>query len=170
MGHNEYDAYFANGEYGSPQAFYIKVPSNVVDMSEESKMNNGSMYSDIETYLPELNGDIALDIKKVIDSLIIDKTTLVNSYGLIENNLYSYNKLKNLGKESIPHVLNYVIQSDNNGMFEAFLIASVAEMLNLKSLPGSIESSDKYLCEYQDYSPKYYAYQILICIFCNNSM
>lgn len=86
----------------------------------------------------------------------------------VDNSSDNYNTIKNLGNESAPYILNYVLRSDDNGLFEAFLIASVAKMLNYNSLPGCFESNNRYSCEYEDYSPKYYAYQILAA-FASNS-
>ena len=170
MEHNEYDAYFAAGNYGSPQAFYVKAPSNMLlaGQSTESIITDSHTIINIDSYLSELNMDVARDIEITFDQLVIDGNILISSYDLVDNNNNSYNAIKNLGNESVPYILNYVIKSDNNGLFEAFLIASVAKMLNYKSLPGCIESNNKYSCEYEDYSPKYYAYQILA-TFVNNS-
>ena len=97
----------------------------------------------------------------MLNELNINKNGLINSYDLVYNNIEAYKAVKDLGNESIPYILNYVIESNDNGLFEAFLIASVGEMLSYDYLPGCIESNNKYLCEYEEYSPKYYAYQIL---------
>lgn len=166
MEHNEYDAYFAAGDYGSPQAFYVKAML-LAGQSTESIITDSHTIINIDSYLSELNTDVARDIDVALDQLVIDGNMLISSYDLVDNSNDSYNTIKNLGNESVPYILNYVIKSDNNGLFEAFLIASVAKMLNYNSLPGCIESNNKHSCEYEDFSPKYYAYQILA-TFVNN--
>jgi len=170
MEHKEYDAYFAEGDYGSPQAFYVKVPSDrlMAGQSTESIINDSHTIINIDSYFSKLDKDVARDIEVTLDQLVIRDNMLISSYDLVDNSNDSYNTIKNFGNESVPYILNYVIKSDNNGLFEAFLIASVAKMLNYNSLPGCVESNNKYSCEYEEYSPKYFAYQILA-TFANNS-
>jgi hypothetical protein len=163
MEHNEYDAYFANGGYGSPQAFYVESLSTTasVNMNVASNAQIRTPSISADSYLSELDTNIIQQVEDVLNQLSVNPNGLINSYDLVYNNIEAYKAVKDLGNESIPYILNYVIESNDNGLFEAFLIASVGEMLSYDYLPGCIESNNKYLCEYEEYSPKYYAYQIL---------
>ena len=164
MEHNEYDAYFANGDYGSPQAFYVKSSSKTasvnMDVASVTQVRTPSISAD--SYLSELDTNIIQQVEDVLNQLSVNPNGFINSYDLVYNNIEAYKVVEDLGNELIPYILNYVIESNDNGLFEAFLIASVGEMLSYDYLPGCIESNNKYFCEYEEYSPKYYAYHILL--------
>lgn len=170
MKHSGYDAYFENGSYGSPQAYYVKSTGTSALSVEETqfKLVTDAARQTVSTYLNNLDDDNALQVANIIEQVVLIQNDFVNSYNLVEGNAAAFNKVAELGVESIPYILNYIIESDENGLFEAFLIASVAKLLEYNSLPGSIESNSKYSCEYTAYSPKYYAYQILLDITCDS--
>ena len=169
MQHSGYNAYFANGGYGTPQAYYVKVTSDYAESDNDilTILDTDSDNQVVTAFLRDLDEDIALQVANRLEDLILVHDGLINSYDLVNGNVAAFEVICDMGVELAPYILNYVIESKENGLFEAFLTSAIGELLGYNSLPGSIESDCQYACEYIDYSPKYYAYQILMDMYCN---
>ena len=103
----------------------------------------------------------------VIDNLEINEYTLNNGYNLIDENPEAYMALYTLGYESIPYILKYVIEFDERGMFGAFLVSCANQIAGQDMMVGSIGSNYVAECNYEPYSPRWYACQLMLFLYNN---
>lgn len=64
-----------------------------------------------------------------------------------------------------PFVLEWILESEDNGFFEAFLVSGANRLAGQEGMLGAVggpgaEDFLPYDCEYEPYTPKWYAYQL----------
>ena len=165
--HIGYNVYFANGSYGEPRAYYVKSSSKSVSGSSltlDTKLDSINMQNLFANFV---DNELETQVYDVIDNLEINEYTLNNGYNLIDENPEAYMALYTLGYESIPYILKYVIEFDERGMFGAFLVSCANQIAGQDMMVGSIGSNYVAECNYEPYSPRWYACQLMLFLYNN---
>lgn len=100
------------------------------------------------------------DIYATIKNDIIGKKELITlNSAFPSTSIYpdGYNKLQVYGKEGVPYILEYIIESENNGYEEAFLLSCAYDILDINT--DTLYESKDYTEE--KYTPKWYAHGLM---------
>lgn len=127
--------------------------------AKEKYVEDGSA---VETTMYDDLSDI--NLKNEVDRIVTQVGCDNEVFALGEWRRYDAEALKQieiLGEKSIPYLLQFVIDSESNGDRERFIVQCINDILDLDIMIGSWESGYRVECEYDMYSPKWYAYQLM---------
>ena len=127
--HNDFDAYFENGDYGEPKAYYYGGSKNVesIDTSSEIKRDLSKFKFD-----KEYKEYVYSVIEEVIEKFELKRDKLSSVFPCADDYMVEYNMLAELGETSVPYIFCYITESKNNGYDEAFLCSCIKKMIGYK--------------------------------------
>lgn len=147
-----YNAYFSGGDYGIPQAYYVKTSSKSDPVDEKEIKFDFDYYSEYWGNQEKQN-----TVYKIIDEYVLTPTFKSN-YDLIPENQLLYEQLSQLGEEAVPYILKYVLEAEDGCGYKGALAVAIAnKILRTTIVVSEEELPSGFECQFYEGSPRFFA-------------